>query len=73
MNFQKSIGFTMNGFFKHYEKIVRRCGHFQKIEISDPKSQNFQNLENLKNHVFGVFRWICQEKKSVIFFDRFFF
>ena len=55
MNFQKSIGFTMNGFFKHYEKIVRRCGHFQKIEISDPKSQNFQNL---KNHVFGVFRWI---------------
>ena len=54
--------------FKIYETIVRRCGHFQNFEISDPKSQNFQNVENLKNHVFDVFRWIWQ----VFFISRFF-
>ena len=27
---------------------------FKNFEISDPKSQNFQNVENLKNHVFEV-------------------
>ena len=71
MNFQKSIGFTTDGFFSHYERIVRRCGHFQNFEISDPKSQKFQNVENLKNHVFGVFRWIWKDFFpffSIVFF-----
>jgi len=40
---------------------------FKNFEISDPKSQNFQNVENLKNHVFDVFRWIWQVFFSFIF------
>ena len=61
MNFQKSIGFTPDGFFQIYETIVRRCGHFQNFKISDPKSQKFQNVQKSFLDGFGknCFRSIC--------------
>ena len=46
------------------KKLSEDVDIFKKSKSRILKSQNFQNLENLKNHVFGVFRWICQEKIS---------
>ena len=50
---------------------------FSKFQNLGSKISKFQNFENLKNHVFGVFRWIWQENiltffSVKLFFDRFF-
>ena len=55
------------------KKLSEDVDIFKNFEISDPKSQN---AENLKNHVFDVFRWIWQvflSFFSLSIFFRFFF
>ena len=50
MKFQKSIWFTMNGFFKFMKQFSEDVDIF-KISKSLTQNLKKQNLENLKNYV----------------------
>ena len=67
MNFQKSIGFTMNGFFKFLKQLSEDVDIFK---ISKSWIQNLKNFKILK--ISKIMFFVFLGGFGMIFFDRFF-